>query len=89
VDKNKLAKLNEVGYKIRGTCANCKYSTLRFENRTFKLWGTCLKHLYKHEKHTDTDREMSVNHSGNCGDHEWDSFATSQLGDSWQQFREK
>jgi len=61
MDKNKLTKLNVVHYRILPVCGRC-----RFADFQGKEWATCKKHLYDHQKHTDSVRELSVHFAGSC-----------------------
>ena len=61
MDKNKRQKLAGISYTIRATCSLCQYS--RFPHND---WGTCKLHLYSHEKHTKSRRELSIHKSGWC-----------------------
>lgn len=65
MDKAKQKKLQEINYEILKTCDNCKHSALRGS------WGVCLKHKYNHQKHTQTERQLSIHRSGSCKYHEF------------------
>lgn len=67
MDANKDKKLTEIGYQIHPTCATCKHVHLA---NTRVEWGTCKKHAYKHMKHTEQDRQLSINRYGNCSNHQ-------------------
>ena len=64
MDENKRKRLRELGYVVRGTCSNCKFSTIAAG------WGTCSKADYFHNKHGEL-RALSVNEAGHCHMHEW------------------
>ena len=61
MDRNKWNKLILMKYKIRQVCALCQHGKF-----TIGDWGTCAKHLYEHEKHTDSLRELSISKYGTC-----------------------
>jgi hypothetical protein len=62
MDANKLETLRGIGYKIRRTCGNCAFG--RFvEGSDF---GLCMIQRYQHLKHTEGDRNLSVNKYGVC-----------------------
>ena len=65
MDENKLEKLKEVKYIIHNTCTLCQHSSF-FSG--FTDWGVCKLHKYNHKKHTESEREMSINRSGSCKD---------------------
>ena len=67
MDENKLKRLKEVGYVINNTCNLCKHSVFV---SGYTDWGTCGKHKYSHLKHSDSERQMSINRSGGCKDFE-------------------
>ena len=61
MDKNKLKRLEEVGYKINDCCAICIHG--EFPNNDF---GTCKKYTYKHQKHSLSERQLSICKTGVC-----------------------
>lgn len=63
MDANKLKILNEIGYEVRQTCANCVHSFFPSEKSN---WGTCSMNQYQHEKHTGDARDVSIHKSGKC-----------------------
>ena len=65
MDANKKKKLQQIGYRYPNVCKNCASSTFG----KGQSWGTCHKHQYNHQKHTDAVRQLSVNAFGICGDH--------------------
>jgi hypothetical protein len=67
VDENKRLKLVDIGYEIRPSCLTCVHG--RFENPN-EVFGTCKKHEYRHMKHSEKRRELSVFKAGSCIDHE-------------------
>ena len=67
MDENKWQKLMSVGYSMYRTCAICNHSNFPLND-----WGTCKIHKYKHKKHTEQWREMSIHKSGGCPDFELD-----------------
>ena len=64
MDANKLKKLQDIDYTIVPTCGTCVHS---FFSNSNSDWGVCVKHYYKHEKHTGDSRKLSINRSGSCG----------------------
>jgi len=64
MDENKLKKLEDIGYKIKRTCALCKNS--EFPSFT-AIWGVCKIQNYSHLKHTDANRQLSICRYGQCG----------------------
>jgi hypothetical protein len=84
MDANKLKKLKGLNYTIRKVCVNCKYS--QFGRLTD--FGTCFAHTYKHEKHTDSNRQLSVNVHGYCENHEYNNSVCYRYG-TYDQFVEK
>ena len=65
MDANKEEKLKEIGYQVKPCCFLCKHS--KFPNKE-SGWGTCTKYSYDHIKHSDTERELSINKNGICRD---------------------
>ena len=62
MDENKRIKLNEVGYQILKVCSRCKHADIKHNSD----WGTCKNHMYKHKKHTVSERQLSINRYGTC-----------------------
>jgi hypothetical protein len=62
MDENKKEKLKEIGYKIAHTCGLCKYGMFKPKN----AFGDCLKFSYKHLKHVEPSKNLSVNIYGSC-----------------------
>lgn len=83
MDENKLQKLHEVGYIVKRTCGNCKFH-MWFNSEP---WSTCIVHTYEHQKHTDAERQLSINRSGYCDKHEWSDNADFRLG-GYVEFKE-
>lgn len=67
MDENKAQKLRDLNYRILRTCSNCKFGN--FKGR--EEWSTCRKHYYRHKKHTESVRDLSIHKSGYCTEHEW------------------
>jgi len=65
MDKNKLIQLKDCGYKIQKCCDLCKNSRFELYHAYF---GTCNKKQYKHLKHSDKNRQLSINRYGVCKD---------------------
>lgn len=84
MDKNKLEKLKEISYVIKATCALCKHGNF-FPNSY--QWGTCKLHQYKHEKHTDSVRQLSIIKSGSCVDFNLDGLQGEEIK-PWFEFLE-
>jgi len=85
MDANKLKVLKEINYQVRKTCGNCKYSRLGTSNQ----FGTCCLHKYSHLKHSESERELSINAYGYCGKHEWDEQVAPFVLGGFNQLREK
>jgi hypothetical protein len=86
MDANKLKKLHEIGYKIK-TCAICKHGTLAYSRGSY---GSCSLHKFKHLKHTDKTRPLSIHAHGHC-----DKFEVAEdfnyicwVDDTWREFLE-
>ncbi len=62
MDINKLEKLRDINYKIQSACLDCKFSIFKPNTK----WGICLLHTYKHAKHTEEKRQLSIYKTGNC-----------------------
>jgi hypothetical protein len=71
MDANKLGLLRDISYKILPVCALCKHSTF---SKTYTTWGYCAKHIYKHLKHSDSERDLSISVFGSCKSFELDGF---------------
>lgn len=69
MDENKTIKLKEIGYLVRRNCGNCKSGKFRHSG-----WGTCGSFTYKHLKHSDEERDLSINRDGYCKSHQWDDL---------------
>jgi len=80
MDNNKLIKLKLVNYKILPTCATCQHGQFGLAS-----WGTCSLVSYKHEKHSLTDRQMSIHQSGSCDLYVRDKESKELLG-AFQEF---
>ncbi|MCK5016686.1 MAG: hypothetical protein KAS32_06380 [Candidatus Peribacteraceae bacterium] len=65
MDANKLEVLKEVGYTVPNLCVFCLHS--RFPSK-LDSWGTCEKIKYKHKKHSDAERQLSITAYGHCED---------------------
>lgn len=66
MDNNKLKVLKEIDYSLSTNCGNCDNSFFKNKNVVF---GVCKLHRYKHEKHTESERELSISKDGLCRDH--------------------
>jgi hypothetical protein len=64
MDKNKLAELRQIGYRIPKTCGLCKHGVFV----GFNEWGSCAVRTYDHLKHTDARRQLSIYKGGSCPD---------------------
>lgn len=76
MDENKRQKLISILYEIPKSCGTCKFSGI--EDR--QEWGVCMKHTYKHLKHTGEERQLSIHRTGVCVTHETDEFEVAKLG---------
>lgn len=80
MDANKLEKLKEIGFNLKPTCMLCVAG--EFPNND---WGTCAINSYKHLKHTDELRKMSIHKSGSCSRFLLDERKEEEL-ESFKQF---
>jgi hypothetical protein len=81
MDENKLKKLKSINYKVKSCCGMCAYS--KFKNRDY--WGICRAHKYKHEKHTDSARQLSIYCFGSCPYFKVSQYFKDDLG-VWTEF---
>jgi len=82
MDKNKLVKLKEIGYKIQPCCRLCQHCDFK----PMQSFGTCKIQEYEHLKHSDK-RKLSINALGICPEFALDEEKVhSWLGVSWTQF---
>ena len=70
MDKNKLQELRDIGFVIKRTCKSCSHSLISQND----CWGVCLKHKYKHLKHTGDPRSLSIHETGCCGDYDMKEY---------------
>ena len=70
MDENKLNKLRDIGYTLRKCCGTCKHRYFEFRAE----WGTCNIHEYKHKKHTDDVRGLSIHLYGFCADYRMENL---------------
>ena len=63
MDSNKLKVLKSVNYRIVNTCSRCEYSSF---SRVGNNFGTCEVTTYKHLKHSNSVRQLSIHRSGVC-----------------------
>ena len=75
MDENKREQLQKMGYRINRCCGNCEFATISKDG-----WGTCNIFGYSHKKHSDADRQLSINSSGVCGSHQLHRHALVRLG---------
>lgn len=68
MDINKLKVLTNIGYSFQETCATCYYG--KFNSNDF---GVCKKFKYKHQKHSEKERQISINKNGKCDFYECNS----------------
>ena len=61
MDKNKYLKLQEIHYKIYRCCGSCMHANYFNDD-----WSTCKIHVYNHQKHSESLREMSIFKYGSC-----------------------
>lgn len=62
MDRNKRAKLEEIGYVIRPCCGLCCFGDFP-DGRPF---GSCCEHEYHHQKHKFPIRPLSIHRAGYC-----------------------
>lgn len=72
MDANKRKVLFDIEYQIQRTCENCMFSKLNGD------WGICTLHDYKHLKHTDETRHLSIHRTGQC--YSYDEETSIDLG---------
>lgn len=75
MDQNKAEVLRQIGYNVRPCCGLCRYAEVSDGG-----WGVCLKHKYKHLKHTGEERYLSINIYGSCPFFELSDMAPEVLG---------
>lgn len=63
MDANKLKKLEDIDYTIEPCCGLCEAAVFSNDNTD---WGVCVRHYYKHQKHTEEPRMLSINRYGSC-----------------------
>jgi len=86
MDKNKLIKLKECEYKIQKCCSLCQWSVfLPFSS----YFGTCMKIHYKHLKHFDEERELSINRWGVCNKFDLDEEKSFCMVSNYVEFMDK
>jgi hypothetical protein len=61
-DKEKMRRLDLVGYRVLPTCGLCEHASIP----QGRVWGSCARHAYQHETHTGPARPLSVHASGSC-----------------------
>lgn len=81
MDENKRSRLLEIGYEIRPCCGLCKWGIFRDSVE----WGVCTKLAYTHRKHTDAERQASINRAGVCPNFELSALDAARL-DKFQEF---
>ena len=62
MDKNKLAELKRIGYRIPKTCGLCKHGVFVGVNN----FGGCAIQTYEHLKHSEAKRQLSIFRGGSC-----------------------
>ena len=75
MDSNKLETLKSIRYKIRNSCSICDHGEF-IQNSRF---GICKTHTYKHRKHTESLRPLSIYFSGSCPDFEISPYAENEI----------
>ena len=68
MDKNKLKTLKENHYKINDCCHFCKHSIFKSD------FGICKIITYKHLKHNESERQLSIHTTGVCKMYEVDEI---------------
>jgi len=76
MDNNKLKVLQELPYVIQRCCGLCKFGTFPGLGSN---WGTCKENSYEHQKHSDANRQLSINKFGSCPKFEADSYQVTSL----------
>ncbi len=67
MDQNKLQKLRDIEYVVHRTCGSCLWAS-EFKGD----FGTCQLYTYRHAKHFDSTRRLSVHRYGFCDGHDVD-----------------
>lgn len=76
MDENKWGMLKE-DYVIYPTCGLCKHADIDIDNTD---WGTCKIRTYRHNKHSDSERQLSIYASGGCSQFEPSESRVHLLG---------
>jgi hypothetical protein len=76
MDKNKLAELRRIDYRIPKTCGLCKHGVFVGINE----WGGCAIQTYDHLKHSESKRQLSIFKGGSCTLFEEATQAANVLG---------
>jgi len=86
MDVNKLKTLQELKYRIKKCCGICIHG--RFAT-TCDWFGCCEAKQYQHQKHSDSQRQLSVYRYGSCDDFRINSDIDDMLlGQQWSEFLE-
>jgi hypothetical protein len=75
MDANKLEALRDLSFQIPYVCGTC----VHFVADPAVLFGVCDLHEYSHQKHSESNRMLSVPRYGSCNDHEYDTAVVVQL----------
>lgn len=62
MDANKRKTLIAVGYEIGAVCGRCIHADIQPKSD----WGTCKIMTYRHKKHTEEIRQLSIYRYGSC-----------------------
>lgn len=84
MDANKLQVLRDISYEIRPVCGLCEHA----EFPPASDWGTCGLHAYEHEKHSDSERQLSIHRYGGCPQFVLSSSAMASMH-AFNEFRPK
>jgi hypothetical protein len=80
MDANKLDKLRAINYQIHPTCGSCVAGSFRVNSE----FGLCTVHGYEHQKHSQSDRSLSVHVHGSC-----ESWVGSGPAGGWEEFMQE
>lgn len=80
MDANKLDKLRAINYQVHPTCGTCTWGGFRINSE----FGLCSLHVYEHQKHTESERPLSVYVHGSC-----ESWVGACPANGWEEFAQE
>jgi len=75
MDANKLRVLEDM-YTVYPTCGLCEHADIAPNSD----WGTCRKQSYRHQKHSNSRRQLSISRYGGCDNFSADPSSEQELG---------